>query len=922
MWTQRRPRCREWSDIQVRVALLSLLLGAAACSRGGEPEAAAPTLRVEYAGCETVYRGPAARSPVCVLGEDRELRLWVGAPAGAEIELAADGRPLTCRGTTVQGGLRFDLAIPEGAGELAVRAAATGGKAVWILPLADSDRPPWFQRVEELRAGRQAEAARRLLEEKIDSSSSLEQGVALGRLARLELQRGEPQRAEALLIRAIDAHRETGRIFDQHRDAAPVLFLRIQDRRFSEARALLEALPPMAQAPAEAAYFGAYYRGLLAGRVGDSRSALRHLGAAAEQAERLGLAQERRWAEQVLGWNLRRLGRSREAARIYSRLEDEESQPCDRALLLTNHAWSLLLALEAGESAADPVPLLEEALQIYRAHSGECFLPVDRRVNVLINLALAHVHAGRPDLAREYLDRGRELAPSLKAHEVLWRLDIEARLDVAAGRPEAALELYAELAELAATTRSPEARWRSAVGRARAFEALGRRRPALDALARAEALLDEESLQVPLDEGRETFLAQRQSATRLYIDLLLDSGRDREAFEVARRSRSRVLRGLRRGDRLAHLTPEEQERWDRTIAEYQVLREQLDAEGAGDWRLPADQLRQMRQDREAGHRELRRVLDRALAILDVRPPGPLPPLVTGEVTLAYHPLPRGWAGFAATERGLTARRLGPLEDALADPAELAARLLSPFAAEIAAARRVRVLPYGPLRAVDFHALPFNRDALLAFRPVVYGLDLAPAVTPRSGPRRALLVADPNSDLSSARAEVAAVRRSLEADSEAWDVEILEGPEAHGERVRRALPRANLFHYAGHAAFAGRGGWESALPLARDTRLTVGDILALERVPEWVVLSGCETARSSLETPLESIGLAHAYLASGSQRVIAAVRPVTDRAAAALVAALYREGGGVPDLEALRRAQLSWRRRDPAADWASFRAVEP
>src|SRR6185295_13907303 len=103
------------------------------------------------------------------------------------------------------------------------------------------------------------------------------------------------------------------------------------------------------------------------------------------------------------------------------------------------------------------------------------------------------------------------------------------------------------------------------------------------------------------------------------------------------------------------------------------------------------------------------------------------------------------------------------------------------------------------------------------------------------------------------------------------------------------------HYAGHGAFSGFGGWESSLLLAEDTRLTLGDLLALERVPSRVVLSGCETGRSSTETSVESLGLAHAFLLAGSREVVASTRPADDRTVPAFFADLYRRLDREPDL---------------------------
>jgi cellulose synthase operon protein C len=113
-----------------------------------------------------------------------------------------------------------------------------------------------------------------------------------------------------------------------------------------------------------------------------------------------------------------------------------------------------------------------------------------------------------------------------------------------------------------------------------------------------------------------------------------------------------------------------------------------------------------------------------------------------------------------------------------------------------------------------------------------------------------------------------------------------------------------------------------LPLAESSELTLGDVLALARAPRWVVLSGCETGRAGAAAPAESLGLAQAFLAAGSRSVLAAVRPVADDTAAALVDGYYRAWSPVtPVAAALRSAQLALRARDPRADWASFRIVE-
>jgi CHAT domain-containing protein len=53
-----------------------------------------------------------------------------------------------------------------------------------------------------------------------------------------------------------------------------------------------------------------------------------------------------------------------------------------------------------------------------------------------------------------------------------------------------------------------------------------------------------------------------------------------------------------------------------------------------------------------------------------------------------------------------------------------------------------------------------------------------------------------------------------------------------------------------------------------------------------VLSGCETGKTALDTSVFGAGLAQAFLVAGAREAVAATRPIDDRVAAAVVAALY------------------------------------
>jgi hypothetical protein len=294
--------------------------------------------------------------------------------------------------------------------------------------------------------------------------------------------------------------------------------------------------------------------------------------------------------------------------------------------------------------------------------------------------------------------------------------------------------------------------------------------------------------------------------------------------------------------------------------------------------------------------------------------------------LLYHPLPQGWAGFAADSAGVTARRLPVAEPLPEDGRALSHLFLEPFSTVIERMRRVRVLSWGALDGIDFHGLPWRGEPLLAARPVVYGLDLPRLETPPDDRRRALLVADPTGSLPAAvQVEVPVVRRALERSPRPWRIDLLVGPAATAEAIRRRLGEVELLHFAGHADVRGGAG-ESHLRGAGGSRLGVGEILTRRAVPATVVLSACESARGDGPRPAGEtaggLGLAEAFLLAGSRRVVGAVRPVDDAVTARLVTAFYRTwDGGDGAAEALRRAQLELRAADPAADWSSFLLIE-
>lgn len=903
--------------------VLGLVLSGAGCQREKAPAAPVPPPRVEFAGCAAVVSGP-----VCELSPERGLRLWVAVPEDTALAVRAGGEPLKVEARTVRGGQALAVVVPPGAQELSVEAALPTGRGVWRLPVRDAVPVPLVKKAAALRAEGKAEEAERLLREGLKTLTPEGRARATSLLARVRLARGDTGEATALLREAMGLHRAAGLRSDEVHDALVLAYALINHgRRFTEARTVLDAAGGVARDYPEGAAQLPYYQWLLADESGDMRSGLRHLEETEARSERLGLERHLRAVRLMKALVLQYLGRGAEAFELLNGLRaglGPEASPCERAELLTNLGWGLLLDGEAdGGTRAEPVPALEEALALYQ---GACQRP-ESEANVLLNLALADLQRGRPGPARTRLEAARRVLPEPGARLTLWWLDLEGRIHLEAGRTRQALRLYARLGALAEASLSPEARWRAALGRGRALERLGDVGAALMAYREAETLLDDEALRVPVAEGRHSFLGERERSGQAFVALAVKAGRAVEAMDAARRARARGLEAVRRADRVASLTPAERARWDASISAWRELRDALDTEAEQDWRLSAEQLATARRARGAREARLKALLDEALAVLEPTGLTRHPPLggpVGKELQLVYFPVPGGWMGFAADSRGVTARALGPLPQE-ASPEVLAATLLEPFREAIARAERLTFIPYGALRAVDFHALPHDGDVLVASREVAYALDLAqPAPQAlRLDSRRALIVADPQGNLPSAREEAQRVEGAL-AGVQPWSVRTMVGTSASASAVRDSLAWASLFHYAGHGRFAGLGGWDSALPL-HEGQLTVGDVLALERVPPWVVLSGCETARVEQSSPVESMGLAQAFLVSGARGVVAAWRVVDDAHALQLMAGLYGHAALADASElpaALRRAQLQLRAEHPRSDWAAFRALVP
>ena len=900
-----------------------LLPGLAACHKAPTPPPS-PSLSVEIAGCASLRKGPS-----CAFEPDSPLRVWTETENDAHISLSFDDRPPL--DAPLRPGVLSTLIVPADARTLHVRARRGEATTTRSIALTRFEEPAPIREANRLRGEGKLDEAETALAPALRDTDPQRKTQGARVLARIQRARGKTQEAIALLRASIQHERQTGNVSDEMQDRFALAYTLLYGlRSFAEARKALDEAAPVESLHAESKVTASYYRGLIAYETGDLRTALRLFRESAQGADRLGMTDHRRDVVQLLADVLSSLGRYEEAREQVRSLTSlvRGAPPCQRALFLNNLAWIALRTPEPDRTLIDTQ--LREALGLFHK---ECPLPGEAG-NVATNLAIAMWERGDAAASRQFLKEAREASPTPDPRVAVWWTTIEGNLALEQKRTREALDHFTRLEDVGATSSMPEASLEGALGRARALAQQGDVTKARTAFARVDQLLDTWSLEVPLGEGRGTFLQRHERAGQARIGFLLaaalraPSGARRteilqEAIDASRASHARIVRFLQSPDRIAALSDHDRQTWETALAAYQDRRASLAAEAAEDWRRPKDELTKILAKREAAHTELRSALEATLARVNAATPPAqvdtaIPP---GELRVHYVRTEEGWAALTSAEAHVAVHALGDIPFD-ADNRTLGQRLLVPLAREIASAKRIRVATHGPLRGVDFHALDFDGKPLIAHKPVVYAVDAPPRAAHHAANPHALVVGDPRGDLGSARKEAQVVAESLRAKG--WTVRESLGTAATLEAVRAAIasPELRLLHYAGHGVFEGHDGWESGLPLASGSWLTIGDVLALPRVPPQVVLSGCETAKGA-SSSAPALGIAQSFVAAGAREVVAATRPVDDALAAQVMTRVMTALDASTDLgTALARAQADLAREMPGTDWATFRVLVP
>lgn len=669
------------------------------------------------------------------------------------------------------------------------------------------------------------------------------------------------------------------------------------------------------------------------------------------------------------------LQQTRDAERIVSQVEKQLANrflddPCQIAKQYNSLAWIKLVARQSGHAVADPdesfdrvddfLSQCEKQPNAKRVALERAVLSTNRALYALLRAEEAA--SGSSDRLRQ-LDRAEAMTRQARDDQGrAGRLEtpvvqqdlayLAARIALLRGMGEDALRAFAQLEQLTTLWLSPHYRWASQIGQADAHLLRGETAEARTCYERVEDLLDRMTTELPMTTGHQLFLRQFEAGTGRYLKLLLaEPGAQDKILDVIRHARVRALRTYARWPGAGGGPTKTDELLNQYMAYMTLLdrREATQAELSAAPSVEQETLRlgieQLKSEQKALLEALYAVDPAARARQELRPPA------AGELVIACYPLPAEpgeppplWVCAGGTADGTQVLRIAAPTEAA--PEQAAQAVLTGFGKALGQARHLRILSYGPLRAVAWASLPWAGGRLGAQLTISYGVDPPSLGEPRPpAERRALLVTNPQQDLIGAQRAGERLRQELSATG--WQVDARAGAPRRGghllallgERLRgqkptpalanqvaASLPGVDLFVYYGHAESLGPGGWDSRLRFAEDGSISALDIMSLPVVPRKVLLIGCETAVSDREAPADEAGLAQAFVLRGSEAVLATTRKVSDVTAEALVDKLAQLGAlrpdGPPLGAALRDAVAALRLRHPAADLDAFRVYTP
>lgn len=931
------------SRLGIALSSLSILV-VGGCDPLTVMETADPqALEVYYSGCQTVFEGPLCELPKLDEQKQVTLTFWVAGQTTPSVRFnsAHGAAQLEFLSVKTEDGLRMEVEVPNDKGTLQI-ALESPNALTWSLKLQPYQlRHEFLGQATQLRKEKKHAQVKALLEPELAHFSLQDRGEALSLLGRSELSLKHAPAAIERLEQAYQVHLEAGNLSAALRDTTTYSYISVYrlGMQFDKASRHVNQMQGYLPQHYDSQHFYRWSQSLIAEKSSDHRQALSYSKNAMRLAVRMGNQKNADYLAHIYSralMNLHKFGSAAQVLENSVRRNQTDKLTCEVAEYLNSLGWAQLLHRLDLQSDSDtmgidstklpdPTHHFELALEISRDH--EVCRPDNKEgTNSLLNLALSHLAKSDLDQAAHYLDKAMNNG-SASLYYQMWFEQTQADLWLARNQPQRALTHFKKLNALSENSPHSYLHWRSLVGEASARASLGQHSLAQNLWAEAQNHVERESLQAPIHSGRESFLAHRQKATQAYVQSLLQTEKVQEALSIVQHARSQLLRSLQWNSRTSELNAAKKAQWQTAMAHYKQNRSELQQLKQNLWQLPQNELPQAKRDIQKLEDKVTNNLDSTFALLDLNRTAYEKPInvhgpSSGEVVLTYFKLKQSWVAFIQTKNGLSKKTLGKLP-ALENRNELAQVLIAPFTEALTTSEKLLIQPWGKLRQVDFHSLPLKNRPLITYTQIAYSLGIREATKkPTTEHTRALVVTDPSGNLPLARQEALAVVDILNQNPH-MQVQLIEANQADATSVEQALLQSDIFHYAGHGEFNQNVISDSALILANNSQLNVGDILALPKAPRHVVLSACESAKTDKAFPLEGLGLAQAFALAGSESVIATSRPVKDELSEFITTKLYESFQSSGDFAAaLQDAQITASEQYPDADWSTFRLITP
>lgn len=449
------------------------------------------------------------------------------------------------------------------------------------------------------------------------------------------------------------------------------------------------------------------------------------------------------------------------------------------------------------------------------------------------------------------------------------------RILAARGLVDPAEELCRQVIDSPHTT--PEIRWSALAVLAGLHAEAGRTAQAAEAFQKAFQLMDASRDRLREVGYKMSFVASLKDLYDGYIELLVDAGRIEEALEVATRSRGRLIReGVRGSSGDGEVVETAEGLRNRARAAGAVLLSYWTApERSFVWAITAEEV--------------------ALRTLP------------GEAKLRQD---------VETYRTAILRSRDPLVEAIPEGERLWRHLVAPVVGLVATAKRVVVVPDGPLHQLNFETLIvpepaahyWIEDVVLASTP---SLSLPATVSRAPVQEHSILILGdplpPNEEfprLAHAGREVQQIAELFEPELRSVYSGVQADPSAYG----RANPsRFAFIHLAAHVTANREIPLESAVILSPKNgayKLYARDVIDVPLNADLVTLSACRSAGSRAFAGEGLVGLAWAFMHAGARNVIGGLWDVEDASTSQLMEHLYRGlQKGLDPARALREAKL-------------------